>query len=189
MRLKLVRLFSILAFAAIGTTTTLARAQRVVVEEEGGGYTRLRAGVDATAGGLFLDNYSLGLVGVDGRLGAQINNLFGIYAQGHLVFGGGTCGPVACASGLPGLFSLSAVGDFTFDRVFVGVGGGLVYIGDNEHAGPEVIGRFGVYPLMRRGRFGRRGLMIGADVHLDYIPNGGGAAYVEPMFVLGWEAF
>jgi hypothetical protein len=190
MRTHLAHVVSILAFAAVGLTATAASAQRVVVEEEGGGYTRLRAGIDLTGGGLLLDGYGIGLVGVDGRLGVQANNLLAIYAQAHLVFGGGSCGGGTCGTGLPGLFSVSAVADFTFDRIFVGAGGGFVYIGDAVNAGPELIGRFGFYPLMRRGRFGgRRGLMIGADVHLDYIPGGGGAAFLEPMFLIGYEAF
>jgi len=181
-------LASMLAFAAMGLVTTAASAQRVVVEEGGGGYARIRAGIDGTAGGLLLNGIGLGLVGLDGRLGVQANNLFGIYAQAHLVFGGGSCGPGGCDSGFPGLFSLSAVADFTFDRMFIGAGGGLVYIGQDPHAGPEAIVRIGFYPLMRRGRFGRRGLMIGADLHVDYVPDGS-AAYLEPMFLIGYEAF
>jgi hypothetical protein len=182
------RAIGAIAFVLAMSATTAANAQRVVVEEEGGGYTRLRAGIDATAGGLLLNGYGLGLVGLDGRLGVQANNLFAVYAQAHLVFGGGTCGPAGCDTSFPGLFSLSAVADFTFDRLFIGVGGGFVYIGDDPHAGPEAILRFGFYPLMRRGRFGRRGLMIGGDLHIDYVPDGS-AAYLEPMFVIGYEAF
>jgi hypothetical protein len=189
MKTQKITIVSLLVFVAIGLATTVAGAQRVVVEEEGGGYARIRAGIDATAGGLLLNGYGLGLVGLDGRLGVQANNLFGIYAQAHLVFGGGGCGPGGCDTGFPGIFSLSAVADFTFDRIFIGAGGGLVYIGADPHAGPEAIVRLGFYPLMRRSRFGgRRGLMIGADLHIDYVPDGS-AAYLEPMFLIGYEAF
>jgi len=190
MKTKNMHVVTILASVAIGLVTTAASAQRVVVvEEEGGGYSRIRAGIDATGGGLLLNGYGLGLVGLDGRLGVQANNLFAIYAQAHLVFGGGSCGLGACDSGFPGIFSLSAVADFTFDRIFVGAGGGFVYLGENPHPGPEGIVRFGFYPLMRRGHFGgRRGLMIGADLHIDYVPDGS-EAYLEPMFLIGYEAF
>lgn len=188
MRIGMEQAVSVLAFVAVGLTATAASAQRVV-EDEGGGYARIRAGIDGTAGGLLLNGYGLGLVGLDGRLGVQANNLLGIYAQAHLVVGGGSCGPGGCATGFPGVFSLSAVADFTFDRIFIGAGGGFVYIGDDPHAGPEAIVRFGFYPLMRRGRFGgRRGLMVGGDLHIDYIPDGS-AAYLEPMFLIGYEAF
>jgi hypothetical protein len=188
MRTQLARVVSILAFAAAFLTATAASAQRVYVEDD---YARLRAGVDLGAGGIFLNGFGLGLVGIDGRLGAQINHLFGIYAQAHLAFGGGSCGPGGCVSGLPGLFSLSAVGDFTFNRFFIGGGAGFVYLGEDPHASPEVLFRIGFYPLMQRTRWGRRrGLRVGVDLHLDYIVGGGDSvALLQPMGVIGFEAF
>ncbi len=189
MRMHMPHVVSALAFSAILATATAASAQRVVVEERGGDYTRLRAGIDLTGGAILDGGVGVGLIGLDGRLGVQLNNLFAIYGQAHFVFGGGTV-PAPVDTGLTEVFSLSAVADFTFNRVFVGFGGGVSYVGYYADAGPEAILRIGFYPIERWHRWGRRsGLMIGGDLHIDYVPHGGGAAYVEPMFLIGYEAF
>jgi hypothetical protein len=190
MRTQRARVASILAFATIGAITRTSGAQQVVVVERGGDYARLRAGIDLTGGGLFLNGVGVGLVGLDGRLGVQFNDLFALYGQAHFVFGDGTAPALLGVSGGTEVFSLSAVADFTFRQVFVGFGVGGAYFGYDPYASPEALFRFGFYPLERRHRWGRRsGLMIGADLHVEYVPHAGGDAYVEPMFLIGWEAF
>jgi hypothetical protein len=188
MRTHLAHVVSILAFAAVGLTATAASAQRVVVEEEGGGYARFRGGIDFTGGALLVSGFTAGLVGIDGRLGVQLNNLVGIYAQPHLVFGDGT---YAATTGVTGVFGVSAIVDFTFDRLFIGGGGGFAYIGSAPYASPEGEVRVGFYPIVSHGRGGRRrGLMLGVDLHIIYVPDGGNAlGLLEPMFQIGYEAF
>ena len=50
--------------------------------------------------------------------------------------------------------------------------------------------RVGFYPLMARTRRGRRGLMIGADLHFLYwtVP-GDALPLLEPEISIGYEAF
>jgi hypothetical protein len=189
-RTRWARAASILALAAIGAITKSSSAQQVVVVERQADYARLRTGIDLTGGGLFLNGIGVGLVGLDGRLGVQLNNVFALYGQAHFVFGDGTAPALLGVSGGTEVFSLTAVADFTFRQVFVGFGVGGAYFGYEPYASPEALFRFGFYPLERRHRWGRRsGLMIGADLHLEYVPHGGGDAYLEPMFLIGWEAF
>jgi len=188
MKTQMAHVVSLLAFATIGLTATAASAQRVYVEEEGGGGARFRGGIDLTGGGVFLGNTSVGVVGLDGRLGVQVNNLLGLYIQPHLVFGGGT---YLGTSGFDGVFAVDGLADFTFDRLFFGAGAGLAYTGvNNFYASPEAHLRVGFYPLVGHTRRGRRGLMIGADLRIIYwtIP-GDGTPLLEPTIAIGYEAF
>ena len=191
---------SVLAFAAIGTTAATASAQQVVyvqpapravyVEGGGGDYARFRGAIDLTGGGLLVSGVSAGLVGVDARLGVQVNNLLGIYAQPHLSFGAGTyAGPGN--TGFTGVAGVSGIVDFTFDRVFFGGGGGFAYVGSLPFASPEGEIRAGFYPIVSHGRGGRRrGLVIAADLHILYVPDTvGSIGLLQPMLQIGYEAF
>ena len=196
MRSQLVLVASILASAAVGLTASTASAQRMVVVEEGGGgdHARFRGGIDLTGGGILLNGYTVGVVGVEGQLGVQVNNLLGFYVQPHLVFGGGqyTAGPVS-ASGFDGVFGVTGLVDFTFDnRVQIGGGGGVAYTGvNNFYASPVLEGRFAFYPVENHSRGGRRrGLMIGADIRFIYwtVP-GDALMLMEPTAFIGYQAF
>jgi hypothetical protein len=123
--------------------------------------------------------------GLDLRFGAQINNMFGVYAQPTLgyysVNGGG-----GLAAG--GLLGMAAVVDATFaDRFFVGAGVG--YTVYNSPAGITPLLRIGGYPLMSRSdtKARRKGLMLGADLRFTSLE--GLKTIVMPTFNLGYEAF
>jgi len=53
---------------------------------------RFRGGVSFSGGGAFVAGWGLGFAGVDGRLGVQLNNLIGIYAQPYFMLGYGERG-------------------------------------------------------------------------------------------------
>ena len=149
---------------------------------------RFRGGVAAVAGGMFLNDYSGFMAGVDGRLGLQINNLIGVYAVPHLTFGPVkvNVGP-ASASTVIGLFSGTAVADVTIiDHIFVGAGGGYGVV--NNPNGPVAHFRAGAYPLMGHGSNGirRKGLMLGIDTRLYFLS---GATVMELSGGIGYEAF
>jgi hypothetical protein len=64
--------------AAIAAFSSSASTQHHQQEPDG---VRFRGGISAGGGGLFLGDYGLGIGGVTGRLGVQVNNLIGIYAS------------------------------------------------------------------------------------------------------------
>jgi hypothetical protein len=145
---------------------------------------RFRGGISAGGGGFFIADWTLGMVTVDGRLGVQINNLIGIYAQPYFQLGTGTRGTITAFTGIAGG---AAVVDFTlFDRFFLGAGGGGAIL-NNPGAG-ELIIRLGGYPVMRHGLFGprRKGLMVGADLRVYFLS---GLTLMSVMGSIGYEAF
>jgi hypothetical protein len=158
----------------------VASAQRVVVVEEYDG-PRFRGGISAGAGGVFANGYGVGIVGLDGRLGVQVNNLIGIYAQPYLAGGGGSEAGGVTGGGLT--TGVDGVIDFTFNRFFFGVGGGvgaLVGRGNTDTNG-QLLFRVGFYPILaRRYRGARRmGLMVGADFRPLFITGVEGATVLQ----------
>jgi len=131
------------------------------------------------------DSVSCTYYGADVRLGAQINNLIGVYAQPTLgyysVNGSG-------GLGAGGLVGMSVIADATFiDRFFVGAG--LGYTVYNNPAGITPILRVGGYPLMSRSdeKARRKGLMVGMDLRITSLE--GLKTIVMPSFNVGYEAF
>lgn len=123
--------------------------------------------------------------GADLRLGAQINDLIGVYAQPTLGYYSAN-GSGGLAAG--GLLGLAVVADATIvDRLFVGAGVG--YTVYNSPAGITPILRVGGYPLMSRSdvKARRKGLMVGADLRFTSLE--GLKTIVMPTFNLGYEAF
>jgi hypothetical protein len=153
---------------------------------------RFRGGVSVGGGGLFVSSFSGGMGGVDARLGVQVNNLVGVYAQPYFSIGG-----VSLDDGsFVGNFYAGSIVmvDFTFiDRIFVGVGGGGGLNG-GIGGGGYVVGegqlhlRVGGYPVLTRGDNGirRKGLMLGADLTVHFA---GGSPAIQPMASIGYEAF
>jgi hypothetical protein len=200
MRSNRAHLASLLAFAAVGFAAATANAQQVVVVEpgprravlvEGGPVVdgpRFRGGISLDGGGIFVSGYGLGLVGLSGRLGVQINDLIGVYGMPYFSLGGGSVNGLNAFTGTGGG---DAVVDFTFaDRFFVGAGGGYGIVG--SAGGPEALFRGGFYPLLGRRlhRPGRRGLMIGVNVRPHFLSSAGTSATVlEAMGTIGFEAF
>ena len=123
--------------------------------------------------------------GSDLRLGAQINDLVGVYAQPTLGYYTADVSGVLAAGGLVGL---AVVADVTLiDRFFVGAG--LGYTVYNSPAGVTPILRVGGYPLMGRSeqKARRKGLMLGMDLRFTSLE--GLKTIVHPTFNLGYEAF
>jgi hypothetical protein len=150
---------------------------------------RFRGGISGGAGAeVVLDCCTAGMGGVDGRLGVQVMDLLGIYAQLHGSFG--SFGEIAGSAlfGLTGTAAATVLADFTFiDQIFVGAGAGYGVL-NNPH-GPVVHLRAGGYPYMDFGEDGvrRKGLMLGVDVRV-FITTGDLIA-VYPMAQIGYEAF
>lgn len=123
--------------------------------------------------------------GADLRLGAQINDLIGVYAQPTLGYYSADVSGTLAAGGLLGM---AVVADATIiDRFFVGAGiGYTVY---NSPAGVTPILRVGGYPLMSRSdqKARRKGLMLGVDLRFTSLE--GIKTIVMPTFNLGYEAF
>jgi hypothetical protein len=123
--------------------------------------------------------------GSDLRLGAQINDLIGVYAQPTLGYYTADVSGVLAAGGLLGM---SVVADVTLiDRFFAGAG--LGYTVYNNPAGVSPILRIGGYPLMGRSeqKARRKGLMLGMDLRFTSLE--GLKTIVMPTFNLGYEAF
>jgi hypothetical protein len=123
--------------------------------------------------------------GVDARFGAQLNNMFGVYAQPTLGYYTANAGGALAAGGLLGV---ALVADATFiDRFFVGAG--LGYTIYNNPSGLTPILRVGGYPLMSRSdeKARRKGLMLGVDLRFTKLE--GLKTIVMPTFNLGYEAF
>ena len=100
--------------------------------------------------------------GVDLRFGAQINDMFGVYAQPTLGYYS-VNGAGGLAAG--GLLGTSVIADATFaDRFFAGAGVG--YTVYNNPGGLTPILRVGGYPLMSHSdtKARRKGLMLSADL-------------------------
>jgi hypothetical protein len=145
---------------------------------------RFRGGISFSGGGMFVSGYALGMFGIDGRVGVQINDLVGVYAQPYISLGGGR---VPGTSGLAFNTGATLNADFTFiDHVFVGAGGGGGLVG--SVGGGQIHVRAGGYPVMRYGKDGvrRRGFMIGADLSVHFAA---GLVLVQPMVGIGYEAF
>jgi hypothetical protein len=123
--------------------------------------------------------------GGDLRLGAQINDLIGVYVQPTL---GYYTADVPYVFAVGGLVGISAVADVTLiDRFFVGAGIGYTIY--NNPGGVTPILRVGGYPLMSRSdqKARRKGLMLGADLRFTSLE--GLKTIVMPTFNVGYEAF
>lgn len=123
--------------------------------------------------------------GADLRLGAQINDLIGVYAQPTLGYYSADVSGTLAAGGLLGL---AVAADVTLiDRFFVGAG--LGYTVYNSPAGVTPLLRIGGYPLMSRSeqKARRKGLMVGMDLRFTSLE--GLKTIVMPTFNLGYEAF
>lgn len=175
--------FCLGSFTVLALITTLVFAPDARAEDDKDG-ARFRGAIALSGGGLFVSGFSAGLGGVDGRLGVQVNNLFGLYAQPHFTFG---AGKVAGQTGFTGTAGGSLLADFTLaDSFFFAAGGGGTVVG--SVAGGMIHGRLGGYPLMSKGENGvrRKGLMLGSDVRVDLV---GGYTVLQVTGSIGYEAF
>lgn len=188
------------ALTALSTAlvTVLAAGTASAQEED---EARVRYGVALEGGGLFAPGVvDLGFFGIQGQLGAQLNDLFGMYAAPHadIVSGWGGTGLQ-----LGGAFMF----DFTLLHVFtVGVGpdiAGFAAIGGGGISGGLLYGarlHLAVNPYVEISDDGarRQALTIGLDLRLG---TGGGAGTLStrhaaageimaaPTLTIGYQAF
>ena len=139
---------------------------------------RFRGGV-ALEGGAFIapGAVTLGAAGINGQLGVQINNNWGVYALPRFDIVFGSAGGVAIGGGV--------VGDYTFDNipisvglgpefgVIAAIGGSVSSTGSSTAAaiGGAFYGatlHFAYHPIMRWSDFAvrRKALSIGVDLHI-----------------------
>lgn len=171
-----------------------AKAAPIPDEELDEDGVRFRGGVSGGAGAEFIlnsgDTLTAVMGGVEGRLGVQVNDLLGIYAQLHTSLGSfGDLGTGYAIVGVTGTAAATVLADFTFiDQIFVGAGFGYGVV--NSPHGPVVHLRAGGYPYMDFGEDGvrRKGLMLGVDLRVFILPDSDFTA-VYPMAQIGYEAF
>ncbi len=148
---------------------------------------RFRGGVSAQIGGYVIEDTGLGLFGIQGRLGAQIIDEFGIYATPGFQMGASTDGAVARVS--VGVVPELCLGDLWFigagPEVFAAAG-----IGDD---GDFFGGAYFIAARLRTGfafgskRPGRRhAFTLAFDGHVDFYDDKVGIA---PTVALGYDAF
>lgn len=113
------------AAAAAPPPPGVAPAPGAPIEEPG---ARFRWGISAL-GGPMLGGLSGAAGGFDVRLGAQINNMIGAYAQPVFIVGlGGSSSAHGVSASAFAAYGLGALADFTFgDLFFVGVGPELLF--------------------------------------------------------------
>lgn len=166
------------------TGETQASEPQAVTYEDGG---RFRFGVNGAVGYESVGPVGGPMFGADVRVGYQINDLIGIYAQPHLSFGSLSTSGASSVSGATGTFALTALGEITInDLIFVGAGAGYGIL--NNPSGFTLHGRAGLYPLSGHDDdgAGRTGLMVGADIKTVFID---GATGVLVTATVGYESF
>lgn len=145
---------------------------------------RFRFGVAGGGGGEFGQGISFWLVGVDFRLGVQVNDMIGIYVQPHFSAGNGDD---RGASGTTGTFAVAGMVDITLaDLVFFG--GGFGYGVLNNPSGPMLALRGGIYPALGRSPVGprRKALSLSFEFRTHFIDLG---PVVQVMGMVGYESF
>lgn len=144
-------------------------------------HARFRGGIALTGGGWVPERDGAITFGIDGRLGVQINDLVGLYAQPHLSFGRFS------DSGFTGTALGLLMADFTIADLLVlggGFGAGILHAA----TGPVIGLRAGVYPVRARSteRARRVGLLLSVESRIVFIQ---GDKIGIIMAAIGYEAF
>lgn len=201
------KLLSIACLSALAfSLTSIFSATEAAAQEPDG--VRFRGGVALEAGPLIVPgSFTVGVAGVQGQLGVQINNEFGVYVVPSLDAVFGSVGGINLSAAL--LVDYTLHDDLTFGvGPDVGVFGaiGSSSAGTLSGAGGALYGarlHFTWNPVLGRGPDGirRKALAVGMDLRLL----GGGAGYatvssssgtasastfvMAPMFTVGYQAF
>lgn len=148
---------------------------------------RFRGGVSAEVGAYRIDGETLGLIGLQGRLGVQFRDWIGLYAAPSFQFGVGEWDVM-------GRIALGVVPEFTIsDLFFFGAGPELFAAGGatDEHgvfgtaANIGILGRAGfAFGSKRPGR--RHAFTLAGDMRVDFYAHDVGVA---PTLSLGYDAF
>ena len=173
---------------------------RVMIERPP--FPRFRWGWSLEGGPYFFNGGTGGIGGATVRMGAQINELFGVYAQAAGFGGGG--GNISSASGASveviAAASLGVLAELDLGNVFYIAAGPEIMAGEAgaDSAGPggasvsesvgaffSLTGRLGVV-LGRVTPMRRKGFQLGLDFHTIITPGG---VVITPMLALGLEAF
>lgn len=164
---------------------TWDRHRSGVVEEED--RARFRGGVSAEIGAYRIDGQTLGLFGLQGRLGVQFRDWIGLYAAPSFQFGVGEWDVM-------GRVALGVVPEFTVgDLFFFGAGPEFFAAAGatDEHgvfgtaANIGVLGRAGfAFGSKRPGR--RHAFTLAGDLRVDFYRDDLGVA---PTLSLGYDAF
>jgi hypothetical protein len=156
---------------------------------------RFRGGIGLEAGPLIITHVGgLGVVGLQGQLGVQINNNWAVYAVPSLdiAFGGGGTGLAVGGA---------VLGEYTFTGIPISVGAGLsagqfavfgdgTAFGSAPYYGARLHGAW--YPVMNRGWNGirRRALFVALDVNIEGFPQAGESPIIfSPVVSVGYQAF
>jgi hypothetical protein len=171
---------------------------------------RFRGGVNLGGGGLFVPGeVKLGKIGVEGQLGVQINNQWGIYATPSFDILGGDYGGLNVGAAvlveftLPGVPLSFGIGPTAGDFVVFGQTTCVQGICAASEAGGAYYGakiRFEVHPVIVRQGWRRRALTIGLDLDVltgDYgaTDTSGGTVVaansfgIAPRIWIGYTAF
>jgi hypothetical protein len=192
---------------ALLSVLVLAHSGEAFAQEKEEDGARFRGGVSLEGGMLAApDLFTLGLAGVQGQIGVQINHLVGIYAVPHIDVVLGSVGGLHVAAALVVDFSV-------MDEVTIGAGPELAAFaaigGDSDSvsaAGGSMFGgriHAGFQPVWGYGENGvrRQALSIGVDVRLlagdvgqatvtDTTAEAGVTDFVfAPMLTIGYQAF
>jgi hypothetical protein len=164
---------------------------------------RFRWGISGLGGVLPWGGDSTGAGGVDARLGAQINNMIGVYGQPFLVIAAGqsvNTGTGAVSQDAVVAAGVEALVDFTFaDVAYVAVGPGYV----SAAGGRQAVNVGGVsqgayagsyFDVALRGGLAlgsmkpnrRKAFTIGLDARMIFTPD---EPTIVPMLALGYDAF
>lgn len=189
--------------ALLAATAALASATDAAAQEADGDAdgARFRGGIRGQGGVMIIPDAgeSLPFAGVQGDIGAQINDLVGVYWSPSLdIFFGDAGGP---------FFGSAVIVDFTIgDHFQIGGGpdvGALLIVGDGGGAAAALYGgrlHIAGYPLVGTGEDGirRKGLALGADLRINVgeiaVASTGGAGVgslllLTPTAFIGYEAF
>ena len=162
---------------------------------------RFRWGLSAMGGPILYSGASSGGGGLEVRVGAQINNLFGVYAQPVFMVGGGaSAGTTGASVSALALYGAGALADVTrADLGYIAAGPEILAGG----AGSSSAGTGTASASASSGAFfsiaaraglvlgpkkpeRRKGFQLGVDFRTVFTP---GAATLMPFLALGYESF
>ena len=176
----------VLGMAPDATPSVVAPVPAPVVLPTSGPH--LRNGFSFSAGEEFGSGPSSGLSGTllggDWRIGAQINELYGVYVDSHLSFG---TAHIGAASGVTGNLAIALMGERSLPgRTFIAAGGGYGVL--NNPSGPLAQARIGWYPMAHDdGAVGRR-LNIALDARWYFAGDQIGTV-TQVALTLGYDRF
>ena len=184
------------AFAQTASASASAGAQAATPTPEEGerDHARFRWGISGFGGPMLIGGTTSGAGGLDVRLGATINNLFGIYAQPMFLVGGQAG---AAGGGGAGFAGVGVLAELTpIDMFYVAVGPEFVngFAFSSGPTGTAAGGIGGTFSLAARAGVAlgsskparRKAFTIGLDFRSMFTA---GSTVVVPAIALGYDAY